>query len=114
VSTGAILIVAAIAAKENRAVGSIDWPGAFLNSPMPQDGDHMVLMRLNKFLTSVLVEINPSYEKFVNKNGTCVVRLNKALYGCVESASLWYDKLSGDLIKLGYVTNKADMCIFNR
>jgi hypothetical protein len=114
VSTGAILIVAAIAAKENRAVGSIDWPGAFLNSPMPQDGDHMVLMRLNKFLTSVLVEIDPSYKKFVNKNGTCVVRLNKALYGCVESARLWYDKLSGDLIKLGYVTNKADMCIFNR
>jgi hypothetical protein len=74
----------------------------------------MVLMRLNKFLTSVLVEIDPSYEQFVTKNGTCVVKLNKALYGCVESARLWYDKLYGDLIQLGYVINKADMCIFNR
>ena len=40
--------VAAIAASENRAVATIDFPGAFLNSDMPLDGDHAVLMRLNK------------------------------------------------------------------
>jgi hypothetical protein len=114
VSTGAILIIAAIAARENRAVGSVDFPGAFLNSPMPQEGDHVVMMRLNKFLTSVLVAIDPSYSQFVNKNGTCVVKLNKALYGCVESARLWYNNLSADLHRLEYVTNATDICIFNR
>jgi Reverse transcriptase (RNA-dependent DNA polymerase) len=44
VSTTSVFIVAAIAAKENRAVASIDFPGAFLNSDMPLDGDHFVLM----------------------------------------------------------------------
>jgi Reverse transcriptase (RNA-dependent DNA polymerase) len=35
VSTTSVFIVAAIAAKENRAVATIDFPGAFLNSDMP-------------------------------------------------------------------------------
>jgi hypothetical protein len=114
VSTTSVFIVAAIAAKENRAVATIDFPGAFLNSDMPLEGDHVVYMRINKYLTNVLTNIDKSYQKFVNPNGTCVVKLKKALYGCVESAKLWYDKISNDLIQLGYTINKADICVFNR
>ena len=51
VSTTSVFIVAAIAASENQAVATIDFPGAFLNSDVPLDGDHAVLMRLNKYLT---------------------------------------------------------------
>jgi Reverse transcriptase (RNA-dependent DNA polymerase) len=43
VSTTSVFIVAAIAAKENRAVATIDFPSAFLNSNMPLEGDHIVL-----------------------------------------------------------------------
>jgi Reverse transcriptase (RNA-dependent DNA polymerase) len=43
-----------------------------------------------------------------------VVKLKKALYGCVESAKLCYEKLSADLIKLGYIRNYTDICVFNR
>ena len=114
VSTTSVFIVAAIAAKENRAVATIDFPGAFLNSDMPSEGDHVVFMRINKYLTNVLTNIDKSYQKYVNPNGTCVVKLKKALYGCVESAKLWYDKISNDLIKLGYTINNADICVFNR
>ena len=42
------------------------------------------------------------------------VKLKKALYGCVESAKLWYDKLSSDLIKCNYTVNHYDVCVFNR
>ena len=56
---------------------------------MPEEGKHVVLMRLNKFLASVLIRIDPTYSKYVQKNGTCVVRLKKALYGCVESAGIF-------------------------
>ena len=114
VATTSVFIVAAIAAKENRAVAAIDFPGAFLNSVMPEKGDHVVLMRLNKFLTYVLIQIDPTFSKYVQANGTCVVRLNKVLYGCVESAAMWYDKISNDLMTLGYTINKLDMCVFNR
>jgi Reverse transcriptase (RNA-dependent DNA polymerase) len=108
-STTSVFIIAAIAAKEDRAVATIDFPGAFLNSDMPQQGDHVVYMRINKYLTNVLISINKSYKKFQNSNGTCVVKLKKALYGCVESAKMWYDKISNDFIKLGYTANPTDM-----
>ena len=114
VSTTSVFIVAAIAASENRAVATIDFPGAFFNSDMPLDGDHAVLMRLNKYLTNILVSIDKSYQKYVNEKGTCVVKLKKALYGCVESAKLWYDKISSDLTQLGYKVNPSDICVFNR
>ena len=103
--------LAAIAAGENRAVATIDLPGAFLNSDMPLDGDHAVLMRLNKYLTNIL---DNSYQKYVNEKGTVVVKLKKALYGCVESAKLWYDKISSDLTQLGYKVNPSDIRVFNR
>ena len=107
VSTTSVFIVAAIAAGENRAVATIDFPGAFLNSDMPLDGEHAVLMRLNIYFSNILVSINKSYQKYVNEIGTVVVKLKKALYGCVESAKLWYDKISSDLTQLGYEVSKS-------
>ena len=81
---------------------------------MPLTGDHVVYMRLNKQLTAALIKIDATYNKYVNNNGTCVVKLKKALYGCVKSAKLWYDKLSSDLIKLNYTANEYDICVLNR
>jgi hypothetical protein len=52
--------------------------------------------------------------KYVDDKGTCIVKLKKALYGCVESAKLWYDKVSRDLSVLGYTANAYDRCVFNR
>ena len=42
---------------------------------MPLDGDHAVLMRLNKYLTNVLVSIDKYYQEYLNEKGTCVVKL---------------------------------------
>ena len=39
VSTTSVFIITAIAANENRSLATIDFPGAFLNSDMPVDGD---------------------------------------------------------------------------
>jgi hypothetical protein len=43
-----------------------------------------------------------------------IVRLDKALYGCMESAKLWYDELCGTLLDLGYACNAVDQCVFNK
>ena len=40
--------------------------------------------------------------------------LKKALYGCVESAALWYENLREILTSLGYTRNESDICVFNR
>ena len=42
------------------------------------------------------------------------MRLDKALYGCVESAALWYENLRESLHSLGYTPNKYDICVFNK
>jgi Reverse transcriptase (RNA-dependent DNA polymerase) len=39
--------------------------------------------------------------------------LEKALYGCVESAKLWYDNISGLLMSIGFSQNARDRCVFN-
>ena len=113
VATQTVFMIAAIAAAERRAVAAVDVPGAFLKADMPTDGPP-VLMRLDKFLTSVLIEIDPTYQQFVRKDGTCIVQLTKALYGTIQAAKAWYDKISTDLIGLGFTVNPADICCFNR
>jgi len=113
-TTTSVFIVACIAAKERRKIAHADFPGAFLNASMPDDDGKPVYMRLNKFETSVLMKVDPSYKKYMQRNGTCVVKLKRALYGCIESARLWYELLSKDLMDMGYVKNQHDMCVFNR
>jgi Reverse transcriptase (RNA-dependent DNA polymerase) len=41
------------------------------------------------------------------------VRLDKAIYGCVKSALLWYDLFSSHLKEMGFVLNPYDPCIAN-
>jgi hypothetical protein len=45
-------------------------------------------LTLTLTMTEYLIRINPKYNEFRQRNGTITVLLKKALYGCVESASL--------------------------
>ena len=47
-------------------------------------------------------------------NGTILVQLQKALYGCIQSAVLWYEELSSILEDFGYSRNPYDRCVFNK
>jgi hypothetical protein len=43
-----------------------------------------------------------------------LVKLNKAQYGCVESARLWYNTISAYLEQIGFTKNVYDPCVFTR
>ena len=43
-----------------------------------------------------------------------LVKLTRALYGCVQSALLWFNKLRAILEEARFVANPYDMCVFNR
>jgi hypothetical protein len=43
-----------------------------------------------------------------------VVELDKALYGCVEAAALWFEDLCATLLADGFVQNAHDACVFNK
>jgi hypothetical protein len=113
VATSSVLTIAAIAAAEGRQVMVIDIGGAFLNSDISPTGVK-VHMRLDKLMTSILVEIDPSFSVFVEADGCSYVELDKALYGTVEAAKLWYDLLCRKLIADGFVINPYDPCVFNK
>ena len=111
VSTHAVFINAAIAAAESRIVKTVDIPGAYLNADM--SGEE-VLMRIDKEDAIYLVMMKPEYKEFLLPDGSLVVKLTKALYGCIESAKLWYQEISKTLIAAGYEANKKDICVFNK
>ena len=111
VTTQAVFMVAGIAAKEGRHVATVDIGGAYLNADM---GAHEVHMRLDSKLAMILAKIEPRYEKFLCEDGTMIVKLKKALYGCIESAKLWYEHLCNTLEGMGFVRNPLDICVFNR
>jgi hypothetical protein len=108
-----VMTVAAIAASEGRTVVVIDIGGAFPNADMGPAGV-VVHMRLDKVMTAMLIQINPSYSQYVDENGTMVVGLDKALYGLVEASALWYKDIRSKLLRNGFVENPYDVCIFNK
>jgi len=71
-----------------------------------------VYMLLNPQLMSELVVLDPSFRSCLRSNGSGVVRLKKALYGCLESALLWYKHLNATLVDAGYRQNEYDNCVY--
>jgi hypothetical protein len=109
-SLESVYLVNAIAAKEGRQVVTADVPGAYLNADMVGT----VYMRLDANLSGLLVSLDPSYEEFLDPDGKLIVKLKKAIYGCKESAKLWYDHISALITKLGFIVNPLEPCIFNK
>ena len=112
VSTCAVMTVFSIAAHERRSASVVDIGGAYLNADMSTGID--VYMRLDPTMSKMMITLDASYEGYADKKGCIVVKLDKALYGCVESAALWYENLSATLNDLGYERNDYELCVFNK
>ena len=112
VSTSAVMTVFSIAAHENRRATVIDIGGAFLNANMGTEV--IVHMRLDPTMSGILIKLDRTYSKYRDGKGSIVVRLEKALYGCVESAALWYNNLSASLLDAGYEKNEYEICVYNK
>ena len=112
-ATISVLSIAAIAANEGRQVMVLDVGGAFLECDISPTGV-VVHMALDKTMTAILVKLDPTFQQYVRLDGTSVVQLDKALYGTVEAARLWYDNITRTLQAYGFVQNPYDRCVFNR
>ena len=112
VNTTAVFIMAALAAKENRYVMTCDIGGAFLHANIPDD--IKVHVELDKIMAAMLCQIRPEYRTHLTEKGTMVLQLNRALYGLLQAARLWYNKLSSVLASKGYIVNPVDPCCWNK
>ena len=115
VANEATMFMAAINAFERRDIMSIDLPGAFLHTM----NDEEIFMLLKGPLAELMVLVSPKlYRPYVTYDSKGVplmyVRMNKAMYGLLKSALLFYRKLVADLEEIGFKLNPYDPCVANR
>ncbi len=107
-------MTATINAKEKQKVVTIDIPGAFLHA----DNEDYAVMKMNGVLAELMVKMDPKiYPKYVTiEKGRQVLylRLQKALYGMMKSALLFYRKLIKELKEMGFEINPYDLCVANK
>jgi hypothetical protein len=108
-ATSSVFMVSSLAAQTDQEVASADVGGAYLNADMTSE----VYIRIDAIIASMLIELDQSYKEFLNPDGTIIVRLDKALYGCIESGKLWYENIRAYLESIGFAANPHDICIFN-
>jgi len=114
VRTESLMLSCVIDAKEHRNVLTCDVPGAF----MQVDVDEIVHVRLEGPLAEQLTKVDPKlYTKYlVTERGKPViyVQLQKALYGTLSAAMLFWKDLSGYLGDNGFEANPYDSCVMNK
>jgi hypothetical protein len=111
VSMFAVFYIAAVAAKEHRHVATADITGAYLNAHMKSK--NRVFMILGVVETAIMCEIDPSLNQYVRQDGKMMLKVKRALYGCIESAKLWHEEMSSALQQMGFASNAVDRCVFN-
>ncbi len=113
VATDALLLSILIDAKERRDVATADFSGAYLRADMKD----FTLLKMEGESVDIMCDVCSDYEKFVcYENGKKVLYLEllKALYGCVQSALLWYELFSSTLQGMGFELNPYDACVTNK
>ena len=114
-SLESIVATILIDAYEDRYVAIADVPGAYLHAEMPPE--KKVLMKLKGKFVDIMCQVNPEYLPHVRYEGKCKVlylRVLRAIYGCLESALLWYNLYSSTLQKVGFELNPYDLCVANK
>ena len=115
VSLEGLLATLVIDAKEGRKVSTFDVPGAFLQAPMPDD--KKVLLKLKGEFVDIMCRVNPEHEpniQYENNVKVLYMRVERAIYGCIESALMWYNMFTEILEKMGFKLNPYDKCVANK
>lgn len=73
-----------------------------------------IFMKLDKRLMEYVISILPELKRYVTQDGTLYTRMLKALYGCVQSSQLWYNKLIALLQRLKYEICPVGPCVMRR
>ena len=116
-----VFITSTIDAKESTKVVTVDIPGAFLHA----DNKDCVIMKMDYIimkmvgtLAELMVKTNPKlYQQYVileNGRSVLYLQLQKALYGMMKSALLFYRKLVLELQEMGFEINPYNPCVAHK
>mgnify|MGYP001951138350 CR=1 FL=1 len=119
VSLEALAITAALDAAEGRSIITLDIPNAFIQTIVvsDKDGDKIILI-LRDEIALMLVDLDPDVylEALEYHKGKPVLYLHvqRAIYGMLQSALLFYEKFVKDLTEYGFKLNPYDPCVANK
>ena len=99
---------------EHHKVMTLDIPRAFMQTNI----DETIHIRLDGPLVDLLIKVEPSYQSFVCfERGQRIIYtcLNKALYGTLQAAMLFWKELTQFVtVDLGFTVNPYDLCVANK
>lgn len=108
VALWAVFCIAAMR-KKGSVVRTMDIKSAYLNAIV---NSRELLMRVQPDVAAIMTTLVPEWQSELDEDGSLVVRLHKALYGCVESAKLFYEHLRNSLEEIGYRPLQSDPCVY--
>jgi hypothetical protein len=111
VATEAMMIILAQSAAFGEVRCFVDIGTAFLEASIK---DEEVYMLIGKSLVPYLLLAMPEAAEFVDHKGRVLVKLLKALYGCIQSSRLWYEHIRDILVRGGFRVNDYDSCVFHK
>ncbi len=81
-----LTVLAMYAGKTGYKMGKVDVKGAFVQTPMVGEP---VYMRINKKVAKYAIQLYPELVAFLQRDGSLITKLLKAMYGCVQASRLW-------------------------
>ena len=108
------MLIATIGVLEGRDVAIVDIPGAYLSTDM-DDEVHVVFRgTLAELMVADDLALYQPFISYETGKAVLYVRIQKALYGCLKSALLCYEKLVGYLEAYGFRINPYDPCVADK
>jgi hypothetical protein len=106
-----IILQAFIDAYEGRHVATVDIKGAFLKAPVPEELE--LVVKMTGEMAQMMCELDPELQ--CDEHGVLYLQCEKALYGHIEAARLFYDHLNDSIQHdMHFMQNKYDPCVYNR
>ena len=113
-SLEAIISTMIIDSHEQRDVAIADIPGAYLHAEMPPHKN--VILKLEGEFVDIMCSVNSEHTKNViyeqkgrKRIKVLYLKVLRAIYGCLESALLWYQLYSSTLQTMGFKLNDYDI-----
>ena len=108
------MLTATINALEGQDVVVVDIPGSYLSADMDDDVHVVFRGTLAEMILMANPELNRPFVSYEIGKPVLYVRLQKALYGYLKRALLFYKNLVGDLEAYGFKINPYDPCVANK
>eukprot|EP01032_Pedospumella_encystans_P021029 gene21029-23870_t len=111
VALASVFMLCNLASHMGANISTYDIKGAFLHAEF-SDEDEVTYIRVNKEVTALWIEQDPSAAPFVDGQGTLLLELDKFIYGLKQSPLKFQQHLRLVLTNLGYTQTGQDECIY--